>query len=297
MAEDKLARELGFKFVRHSGDAGWLRIMYGDRLENVAALNLGGLVAGSILVLQRKCLELTEQCPCGCGQVRYELAPTPHAHTADNCVCKHCQKTELTDKLEQAMLDAELTERRGLKIDLQLVEDALFIAQTFDANKDRAERMLALGEKVHEMIKQQTAPAELNEQRGGTSQTIPFDCGCFVKFWVEASGLQSGLACCSEHEASHQTLTNLQRSYDISFVYRDGLVEVTKCLNCKTPLMRIYRKGTIAGWDSWIHNEPKKANYQKEHCSERAPGHSTAQIAIPDYGKIRFDCPPDRRHR
>lgn len=39
------------------------------------------------------------------------------------------------------------------RVDLQLIEDALFMAQAVDADKERAERMRLAGEKIHNLIR------------------------------------------------------------------------------------------------------------------------------------------------
>ncbi len=31
-----------------------------------------------------------KKCPCGCGQIAVECAPTPESHEADDCTCEHC---------------------------------------------------------------------------------------------------------------------------------------------------------------------------------------------------------------
>jgi hypothetical protein len=160
--EDKLARKLGFRVDEHG------RVHYLDGYAR-------DCWPSNAVALWRKCLELTEQCPCGCGQVRYELAPTPHAHTADNCVCKHCQKTELTDKLEQAMLDAELTEQRerGTK-----GSGVCYCGQSME------------GHPVWDNHVATEMPLPNTEQRGVTSASSVHD---FAVKWEQTHGDVSGL--------------------------------------------------------------------------------------------------------
>ena len=39
--------------------------------------------------------------------------------------------------------------------------------------------------------------------------TLSFECGCFVKYWVDNNRLQGGLSCCQKHEVAYQKLENI----------------------------------------------------------------------------------------